>query len=233
MPYYAPSQNELNPAPVIDKYIEYCEAAGVSAAGRNILEIGTGATNSTGYEITARLRCSYWGYEPFEKFNEKLDCAMFNCVKTRYPDAEKGRVIRTTTLDTMPEKSIDVIFSNSVLEHVTDTNALIAGLKRVLKPGGRMLHAVDYRDHFFKYPFHFLQFSRRTWDRWLNPGDLPRHRISDHMELFRKNGFSVEVIQKKNDYPAFTAIKKKIHPEFAGYTDEDLASTIGVIFVKG
>lgn len=232
MPYYAPSQNELDPAPVIAKYMEYCEAAAIATTSKNILEIGTGATNSTGYEMTARVQCRYWGYEPFEKFNAKLDCAMFNRVKARHPNAEKGKVVRTITLDSVPGNSIDVIFSNSVLEHVTKPDELTAGLKRILKPGGCMVHAVDYRDHFFKYPFHFLQFSKKTWDRWLNPGDLPRQRISDHIELFRKNDFKVEVLRKKNDYPAFTAIKERIHPEFAGYTDEDLSTITAVLIVR-
>ena len=182
--------------------------------------------------VTARLQCYYWGYEPFEKFNVNLDSALFKRVKARYPDAEKGRVIRTTTLDNVPEKSIDVIFSNSVLEHVTKPDELTTELKRALKPGGCMVHAIDYRDHFFKYPFHFLQFSKKTWDRWLNPGDLPRQRISDHIELCRKNGFSVEVIRRENDYPAFSAIKGKLHPEFAGYTDEDLSTITAVLIVR-
>ena len=75
---------------------------------------------------------------------------------------------------------MDVVLSNSVLEHVQDLPALFAELARILAPGGVMLHRVDYRDHFFKYPFHFLLYPRWVWNWFLNPGDLPRWRYDDH-----------------------------------------------------
>jgi SAM-dependent methyltransferase len=41
-----------------------------------------------------------------------------------------------------PDESFDLVYSSSVLEHVTDADALQAEIRRVLRRGGRALHVV-------------------------------------------------------------------------------------------
>jgi len=58
-------------------------------------------------------------------------------------------------------------------------------LARLTRPGGMHLHYVDMRDHFFKYPFEMLTYSKQTWQSWLNPtSNLNRYRIPDYRRAF-------------------------------------------------
>ena len=77
-----------------------------------------------------------------------------------------------------------------------------------------MLHIVDYRDHFFKYPLHFLQFSARTWRRFLDPGDLPRWRLSHHLMALDRAGFDTRVMRQEEDAREFERIRFHISPDF-------------------
>jgi SAM-dependent methyltransferase len=49
----------------------------------------------------------------------------------------------------LPSESIDLVFSRSVLEHVANSQvaSLLRELRRILRPGGGMVHAIDMRDH--------------------------------------------------------------------------------------
>jgi len=40
--------------------------------------------------------------------------------------------------------AFDLIFSNSVLEHVEDVNTFFGRCLRSLKPGSRMIHCIDW-----------------------------------------------------------------------------------------
>ena len=232
IPYYEPSQNESSPVPIVDLYWKYSLQKDINLIGKNILEIGSGTTNSTGYEIEGR-GANYIGYEPYASFNEEQDDRIYQTeIANRFSNIDRNKVSRILKLSSLYENSIDIVFSHSVLEHVDNLDELLIGLKRVLKKRACMFHIVDYRDHFFKHPFHFLQFSKKVWNAFLNPGDLPRARITDHLHSFQNQGFSVEILERRMDKVAFHAVKKYIHDDFRRYTDDDLATTSVVLFVQ-
>lgn len=236
IPYYEVNQGQASPVPIIDSYFKYCSKIGITLLNQSILEVGTGATNGTGYEIIGRMGgAHYWGYEPFAALNLELDHQILSDVENRFPQKEKSlsnKVCRVKNMTEIRDKSIDIVFSNAVLEHVTDLASLLFELHRVLKDDGSMIHLVDYRDHFFKYPYHFLKFSEKVWNSLLNPGDLPRYRLYHHVEAFDKHGFSVTIIEKKNDDRTFSKIENKIHPEFQHGKKDLTAVTYAVLAVK-
>jgi SAM-dependent methyltransferase len=184
------------------------------AAARNVLEIGSGATNSVGYALAHRQIAGSTGRIYLFEPHAELDCRADAILRRRYASADLSRVERVTTLDALPDRSIDLVLSHSVLEHVTDMHALLASIDRVLGPAGRMIHSVDYRDHFFKYPYHFLAFRKAVWDRWLDPGDLPRWRLSGHIEAFSAHGFCTEVQDSHCLPDAFDRIRHAISQDF-------------------
>ena len=107
---------------------------------------------------------------------------------------------------------VDLVLSNSVLEHVGDVAATVPELARVTARGGRQFHFVDMRDHFFKYPFEMLCHSERVWRRWLNPGsNLNRLRAWDYERIFRASFPHVTVEALATDLPAFRAARPA-HP---------------------
>ncbi len=110
---------------------------------------------------------------------------------------------------------VDMILSNSVLEHVDDLAGAVADLARGTAPGGQHFHFIDLRDHFFRHPFEMLCYSEKSWRTFLNPGsNLNRLRVWDYERLFLASFPRVTVQVRYSDLPAFHAARARIRPEF-------------------
>lgn len=121
---------------------------------------------------------------------------------------------------------VDLVFSNSVMEHVDDVAGTVTNLARVTAPRGQNFHFIDLRDHFFKHPFEMLCYSERQWRRFLNPGsNLNRLRAWDYERLFSHSFGRVRVELLYSNLPAFRAIRGRIRPEFLSGNDERDAAT--------
>lgn len=232
IPYYRANANEVDAQPVIALYERSLARSGRHLpANPVILEIGSGATNSVGYALVRHPLAGLNGrivlFEPFVSLDESADLRH----RMELPPGVAQRVQRVSTLQSVASGSVDLVLSHSVLEHVLDPAPTITELRRVMTPSGIMVHAVDYRDHFFKYPFHFLLFPRRLWDRWLNPGDLPRWRLGDHLRLLQAGGFRTEVLDIETLPSEFAKIASRIHPEF-DRSDPNLAVTQATLLVS-
>lgn len=232
VPYYRVNSNEVDARPVVELYRRALERSGHALPSpATILEIGSGATNSVGYALARSPMAGADGrvvlFEPFAALDEAADARD----RAAAPPDAVSRVRRLRSLDGVPAGSVDLVVSNSVLEHVRDFEATVAELDRVLSPSGIMLHAVDYRDHFFKYPYHFLLFSRPVWDRWLDPGDLPRWRLGDHLRQLRARGFSTQVIDAVSMPDEFAKVAPSMSPAF-DRADPEVAVASATLIVK-
>lgn len=237
LPYYLTNTNQQDPFIVLDQYEKVLKKYQFDFNNINILEIGTGATNSMGYSITSRYQTSYIGYEPFVHLDQKTDSILLD--KIAEGDEKKKEhlskcVKRIKTLSSVDEGTIDLVLSHSVIEHIPASDLVVftQELWKVMRPGGLMVHVMDYRDHFFKYPFHFYQFSKQTWDRYLNPGDLHRLRLSQHIKILENNFSVVEIIVSERNEKAFNKIKNYIHKDFSEFSDQDLAVSSAVIILR-
>jgi SAM-dependent methyltransferase len=72
-------------------------------------------------------------------------------------------------------RSVDAVFSNSVLEHVPDGEIaeVLRESARILRRGGVSLHSVNCGDHYAYFdrsitPINYLKFSDRQWRMWNN-----------------------------------------------------------------
>jgi len=233
IPYYKSNYNKIDPTEIISSYKQFLDLANIDYQSvSSILEIGVGSTNATGYEMALHGFAKDGRiimFEPYAKFDKKLDKILLK--KANLSNRITGNITRIQDVINVESNSIDLVLSYSVLEHVTDFSGLISQLKRVMKPNSVMMHIVDYRDHFFKYPYHFLQFSDKTWENYLNPGNLPRRRISDHIKLLSKLNLSVEVLYSEIDEVAAAKIRPHINPRFKDY-DESLFVTRSVLLVR-
>ena len=230
LPYYRVNQGVIDPMSVARAYAEDLARLGVAIPGKRLVEIGCGATNGVGYALAAMGAASVVCQEPYARHDVGLDAKHLQHQVLAHPQVKFHTVTRTDTLADLPDGSVDVVLSNSVLEHVKDLPALCAELARILAPGGVMLHRVDYRDHFFKYPFHFLLFSQKVWNRFLDPGDLPRWRYDDHAAALARVGFDVSVLDYARDEDAFAAVADRLHPDFAD-RDPDVLSIVTATLV--
>lgn len=131
--------------------------------------------------------------------------------------------------------TIDVVFSNSVLEHVPGgaIEAIYAESMRILKPGGIMFHSVNCGDHYAYtdrsiHQLHYLQFSDREWERWNNAFLYQnRLRAKDFTDMARAAGFEIEVDTSRASQERLSQLDGiEVDPAFvAKYTREQLAIT--------
>lgn len=94
--------------------------------------------------------------------------------------------------------SIDLVVSRSMLEHEPPPRlvALFAEARRILRPGGTMIHLIDCADHYAagdptRGPLDYLALSDAEWARW-NTAFLHQNRLRapDFTELAREAGFA-------------------------------------------
>ena len=234
LPFLDGNLGAANGAGVVGLYRKYlADRRPGWPAGYTILEAGVGATNGSCYELAALGARRVFALEPFVALDAARDGAQLSAAVREGSSAEA----LASTVERLPDPtsalaaSVDCILSNSVLEHVTDLDGFAREMAGLLAPGGFMLHVVDYRDHFFRFPYHFLLWSSATWQRWLNPGDLPRWRICDHSHAFERAGLSVEVLLARPVPEAFAHIRADVHPDFSRYSESDLETAFGVLFV--
>lgn len=132
------------------------------------------------------------------------------------------------------ESSVDVAYSNSVLEHIPGPVILriMKESYRFLRPGGVAIHSVNCGDHYAYFDrsitqINYLSYSEREWAIWNNDIQYQnRLRAQDFLELAEEAGF--EIILKKHTAKA-PLLKQlegmKIAPEFRRYSPEQLACT--------
>lgn len=230
LPYYRVNRGELDPWSVAEAYAADLARVGASVAGGRVLEIGAGAANGVGYALAAMGAARVVCQEPYAPFDVGLDAKHLTGLVARFPGVRFSVVDRVRSLEELPEGGFDLVLSNSVLEHVTEPRPLFFDLARLLAPGGVMLHRVDYRDHFFKYPFHFLLFSKTAWKWFLNPGDLPRWRFDDHLGDLALAGCETAVLDIERDAAAFEKVADRLHPDYQE-RDPDMLAVIRATLV--
>ncbi len=136
----------------------------------------------------------------------------------------------------LADGSVDIVFSNSVLEHVPPVvlDGLFAEGRRVLRTGGVAFHSVNCGDHYaYTDPsvgqLHYLQFPDRVWKRWWN-NDLQyqnRLRAIDFIELAKRHDLEIVRDTRHATPERLEELRRlpRIADEFAGYAPEELCIT--------
>lgn len=97
--------------------------------------------------------------------------------------------VAPSLIDGRDTASHDLIYSHAVLEHIADLPTSFSTWHALLRPGGIMVHDVDFRSHgvFVSNELDFMTFSRLTW--WLmssNRGLINRIRWDEHKEMLHR-----------------------------------------------
>jgi SAM-dependent methyltransferase len=121
--------------------------------------------------------------------------------------------------------SVDMVFSQAVMEHVHDPGAAYAAMYRWLRPGGFVSHQIDLRSHgttrdwnghwTLSDPLWRLVRGRRTY----SINRLPR---SAHIRALKRAGFEL-VGDHTREGPAL--LRKVLAPRFRDLEDDDLKSS--------
>jgi SAM-dependent methyltransferase len=197
-------------------YLRLLADRGIDPRGARILELGPGldfapqlVLASHGAKVTIADRfLANWNsaYHPefYRRFRARWDgpAGAIDAViaANSYPADVATRVAEPAeTLAAIPSASCDAVISGAVLEHVYDLPAVCRSLARVTRPGGFGSHQIDFRDHWnFQRPLEFLLDDDRRYGSRLTRGRIARgnrHRLADHLAMFRAAGFQIEDVQ--------------------------------------
>jgi len=168
--------------------------------------------------------------ERWEQLMEVLD------KPENYSKEEVDRLIGLTPLVadarklSLKNESVDFICSNNTFEHIPHEilQDILVEFKRVLHPNGMMSHFIDMSDHFAHFDsriciYNFLKFSKKTWailDNTIQPQNRLRYR--DYLDMYLQLGLPVS--QEEIREGSLQELEKvKVHPEFANYSEQELA----------
>jgi hypothetical protein len=166
-----------------------------------------------------------------ERLRASLDPARLEVVRAlvagRAGGSSDGLTIRYEPTWTDPssaaDRSVQMICSQAVLEHVDDLEMAYGAMRRWLVPGGLMSHQIDFTSHETARAWNgHWTFSDREWRlvrgrrSWL----LNRQPIGTHMELLRAHGFRVTEVLRRTAALEFG--RDRLAPRFAHLSSEDL-----------
>ena len=132
------------------------------------------------------------------------------------------------------EASVDVVFSNSVMEHVPARYIarMMAESRRILRDDGVVMHCVNCGDHYAYFDrditqINYLTYSDRAWSFW-NNRLLYQNRLRprDFTDLAKQANLEI-ILLKNQPRPELLAKlpNMTIASQFSHYPPEDLCST--------
>ena len=129
------------------------------------------------------------------------------------------------SLRTLPDKSVDFIFSQAVLEHIRKREFLemLKQMRRITKDDGACSHSIDLKDH-LGGKLDNLRFSEKAWesDLFAHSGFYTnRIRCHEMLVLFQLAGFDPRFVRPKY-WPELPTSKKKLSDRFNCLPDQEL-----------
>jgi len=128
-------------------------------------------------------------------------------------------------LKLIPDRSVDFIFSQAVLEHVRRNEFLETSrqFRRILAPEGVSTHVIDLKDH-LQASLNNLRFSESIWESNFMASSgfyTNRLRYDQLLDLFSQAGFTVEVVSKAG-WDRLPIPRRVLHRQFQDLPDESL-----------
>jgi SAM-dependent methyltransferase len=132
--------------------------------------------------------------------------------------------------DAVPEGTLDLVFSQAVLEHIDDLESAYRAMSRWLRRGGVLSHAIDFRSHGTAQGWNgHWALGDVSWKlvRGKRPFLLNREPLSTHLALLGRFGLEVAVDVRTTSRPEIQ--REGLAPRFRGLSDEDFRTSAAFI----
>lgn len=241
--YLKPGRDTSAPQESVAAYIESLGKHGESLAGKTVCVVGAGGGWAIGVHLLEAGAAKVILQDPFAPERvwhthrglspELLQKYLVQQGERWQPRTSQLELVRTPLEEYAIQfpASVDVVCSNSVLEHVTNVESLVEAMAKLIKHSGQTVHFVDLRDHYFRYPFEMLCYRRETWEGWLNASNtLNRLRRGEYEAIFRRHFPQVEITTISSLPQEFAQAKPRIRSEFL--TGDDTYDATAIICIE-
>lgn len=160
-----------------------------SLDGKIVAEIGPGDTIGL---AALFQRAGAARYVAVDRFLGDVCGTFANEVYSKLGGVDMSRVMlhRRSIEDRIPNERVDLVVSYNVIEHLRDPLLALSNMAAMLKPGGTMIHRIDYGPHgcwqHYPDPLTFLRVPNWLWAMMGSARGYPnrvRHsRISAHIQ---------------------------------------------------
>jgi len=145
--------------------------------------------------------------------------SLLGCLDSRY--LTRG----LESLRFLPDRSVDFVFSQAVLEHVRrrEFAPTLKEIRRILKPDGVSTHVIDLKDH-LQLSLNNLRFREPFWESDFVASSgfyTNRLRYDELMALFAAAGFEAQVVSTKT-WPELPVPKRRLASHYRSMPDESL-----------
>lgn len=242
--------------------LEVLRAHAGGLEGKTILEIGPGDVMPMGLLSVAYGAKQYVGVDRFggnvfgasarafyadmlQKLPDARDRLISQGLEpTEFPwsghaDAPSVRLLTLPIEDAIKEVSnVDVVFSYNVVEHLNDVAASFKNLWQMLRPGGVMIHRVDFAPHAcwasYDNPLTFLSVPQPLWHAMGTQRGIPnRVRYGQVQQILDDIGFehrTVEIGRFERHF--INSIRPSLTARLKDETDESLEVQNAVIVAR-
>lgn len=138
-----------------------------------------------------------------------------------------------SSLQPVPDASIDLAFSHVVMTQVTDIGDVYARFGRWVRPGGWMSHQLDLSSLGTADEWNgHLAYSDLEWKiiAGRRPYFLNREPLATHLALIGRNGFALVAVLRYR--PGGGISRAELAPRWSGISDDDLATDTAFIIAR-
>ena len=124
------------------------------------------------------------------------------------------------------DESVDLIYSQAVLEHVDELENTYTAMGRWLKRGGYLSHQIDFKCHRTSTVWNgHWTFSKFLWRliRGNRPYSLNREPFSRHVNLLKQNKF--KIVKKLKNCSESKISRAELAAEFKEISEDDLTTS--------
>lgn len=235
-----PGLETRNPQAAVQRYADVLAERSDSLAGKRVMVFGYGGRFDIGVGLLEAGAAAVVLCEKFAPPDDAHNRALLPRYEAHLrldgervrPRDERITLLEADIRDVKPGDipPVDLVISNSVYEHLDDVEGITRALAALTSPGGLHIHFVDLRDHYFKYPFEMLCYSKSAWYGWLNPSsNHNRYRLWDYRRAFESSFSKVDILVRGRDETGFQKVRARIRPEFiSGNLADDTVTQIRV-----
>lgn len=162
---------------------------------------------------------------------KKIDAITSALTELNKPNGPITYVSPSNAARTIQQNSLDMIFSQAVLEHVDKLLELYENCFLWLKPGGLMSHQIDFKSHGVSKEWNgHWTYSPLIWHliRGRRPYLINRLPCSIHLKLLKEIGF--EVLHMTTHCQDNKITRNQLAHDFTELTEDDL-TTAGLYYI--